>query len=457
MFNLSKRSKYLLIVVFLLFCFIFRKTLKDILYNKYNKVMNVEIFKLENGLTVGFDFMQDVQTVSVELCVKTGSLNENSENNGISHFLEHMAFKGTEKRTAFQIAHEIDMIGSYINAYTSKDVTCYYIKSIDKYIEKDLDILSDIIQNSIFDKKELEVERGVILQELAASLDSPEDLNYNNFMENAFKDSAIGRTVLGPKENIEKISREDILKYVHENYYAENMFLSIAGKFDKVEVKSLITKYFNNLKSKKIERIEEKFHFTPSISVKDKRDLKQMQYLIGFEAPSYKNQKDWYIIDILNTILGSGMSSRLFQEVREKRGLVYSVYSGSMSFPENGLVYIYAGLEPAKLDELNKVLKQELKRISKDISDEEMEKARNQALSDIAMSSESSKSRSARLVYSMIRYGRYISNEEVVKNIESVTKKEVMNIAEKLFSSKPIISILSGEKNVNKLIDLLRD
>lgn len=450
-----KISNILISLIFLIFLiFLIAKYFN---LNTSHYMNNIKIFKTTNNITVGLDQMQHVKTISVMVCVKTGSVNENETNNGISHFLEHMAFKGTKTRTAFEIAKEIDLIGAYINAYTSKETTCYYVKSIDKHLEKSIDILSDIMQNSTFDEKELETERGVILQELAASLDSPDDVNYNNFMKQAFGDSSLGRTILGPKKNIEKITRDEIIKYVDDYYYAENIFITVAGNINKEETEKLINKYFSKIKSKKNESKDIKFEYKAGINVSHKKDLEQMQFLIGFEAPSYKNQNEWYKIDILTNILGSGMSSRLFQEIREKRGLVYTIYSGEMSFVENGLVYIYAGLDPTKIEQLIKILKEELIKICDNISDEEMLKAKNQTTASIAMASESASSRGSRMAYSLIRYGKYISDDEIIQKIENTTKEDVENIAKQIFNSKFTVSILSGNKNKEEIEKIIKN
>lgn len=402
---------------------------------------SVKINHLKNNLTVAVDEMNDIQTASIYFCVYTGSLSETKDMNGISHFLEHMAFKGTEKRTAFQIAEEVDQIGAYINAYTSKEMTCYYIKLIDKYLEKGFDIISDIVQNSIFDPKEIEIERGAIIEELLMYLDSPGDVNYNNFMMNAFGDTPIGRDIIGSIENIKRFDQNDLKNYENDHYHTGNMILAVSGNVKEQEVLSLSEKYFNKLKPKKTrnEYLEEKY--LGGLSIKTKENLEQMQFLLGFNTVGMKNRRSTYIYDLLSIVLGHGMSSRLFQEIREKRGLVYSVYSDLYSLKNNGLFMINLSSNPEKAQDFVPILKDEIKKISNTITEKEVEKAKNQILSQVVMSEESSNARASRMVSCLYNFDRFITNKEIFDDINSITKDEIEKFSEELFSSKPTISV----------------
>jgi predicted Zn-dependent peptidase len=393
----------------------------------------IKITTLENGFRIGTDAMKDVETVTVSLAIGIGSRFEEKNQSGISHFLEHMAFKGTEKRSALDIAKEIEMVGGYMNAFTSKENTVYYVKVLKEYLHLAIDILSDIIQNSIFANEEIERERGVILQELASGEDAPDDVVFDYYYETLFKEQPIGRPIIGNKETISAFQKEDFQNYIDTKYNAGNMVLAVAGNMEHENVVDLATKFFTKLK--KLEVIKPvPANYVGGEFIKPNKELNQVQFVLGYKGFSLFDDKI-YALKIANNVLGGGMSSRLFQEIREKRGLVYTVSSFESSFSDTGIFGIYAGTSPEKVSELREVINSELLKITGEIEDEEASKTITQIKASLLMSQESTSSRSQRLASNILVRNRYISNEEVISNFTKVTKNDIQNAMQEVNSS----------------------
>lgn len=323
--------------------------------------MSINITHLENGFRVGTDEMHEVETIAVSLAIGVGSRFESEDGlTGISHFLEHMAFKGTKRRTALDIAHEVENVGGYMNAYTSKEVTVYYIVALKENLELAIDILADIIQNSKFEQEEIEKERSVILQELANAEDTPDDIVFDYYYETLFPNQPLGRPIIGNKKTISSFQKQDFESYIGSKYHAGNMVLAVAGNAKHEKVVELANKFFTNLNPKKeVEIIPATYKGGEFI--KPNKELSQVQFVMGFKGfPTMHPQT--YPLKIANNILGSGMSSRLFQEIREKRGLVYTISSFENSFKDSGIFGIYAGTSPESLKELQDVLSFRIKK-----------------------------------------------------------------------------------------------
>jgi len=403
-----------------------------------------KITTLPNGLRVACDEMHEVESVSVGVFVNTGSCNETVEINGISHFLEHMAFKGTKKRTARQIAEEFEGIGGRINAYTSKEKTVYYAKVLKQHAEYAVEFLADILQNSTFDKVELEKERGVILQEIAMTNDTPDDVVFDYFQQTAFPDQAMGRSILGPEKNIKKFKREDFSKYIGRQYNYSNMAVVAAGAVKETDLVKWSKKYFTDLGSAKVKPVE-KAKYQGGEFKKEKK-LEQVNLVLGFEGISYLD-KNYYTSQILAMILGGGMSSRLFQEVRENRGLAYSIYAFNYAHHNAGLFGIYAGTTPDKANELIVATYDEMKKICEKVSDVEMQRVKTQFEASLLMAKESTSSRMQKLGSDILSYGRIISDKEVMEKISVVKKTDVTNFAQKIFNnSKPTFAAIGRVK-----------
>ncbi len=406
-----------------------------------------QITTLPSGLRVATDEMKDVETVSVGVFVNTGSRNEIPEINGISHFLEHMAFKGTTKRSAKQIAEEFEGIGGRINAYTSKEKTVYYAKVLKQHAEFAVEFLADILQNSTFDKVELEKERGVILQEIAMTNDTPDDIIFDYFQETAYPEQPLGRSILGPVKNIKKFSREDFSDYIGKQYNYKNMAVVAAGNIKEKDLVKWVKKYFTSLGTNKIKACEApKYH---GGDFRKEKKLEQINLVMGFKGLSYLDP-DYYAAQILAMILGGGMSSRLFQEVREQRGLAYSIYAFNHSHYDAGIFGIYAGTTPEKTNELISATSSEIKKICEKISDKELQRVRTQFEAGLLMAKESTSTRMQRLGGEILSHDRLISDQEVMKKVVAVRKADVTKLAEKIFSGPKMtfaaIGKMSGVK-----------
>ncbi len=408
-----------------------------------------EITTLPNGLRIAADEMKEVETVSVGVFVNTGSRNEAIEINGISHFLEHMAFKGTVKRNARQIAEEFEGIGGRINAYTSKEKTVYYAKVLKQHAEFALEFLADILQNSTFDKIELEKERGVILQEIAMTNDTPDDIIFDYFQEVAYPKQALGRSILGPTKNIKKFNRDHFVDYINKQYNYRNMAVVAAGNIKESDLVKWSKKYFTNLGSNKI-KAPEAAKYQGGDFRKEKK-LEQINLVMGFKGLSHLD-KDYYASQILAMILGGGMSSRLFQEVRENRGLAYSIYAFNSVHQDSGIFGIYAGTTPEKADELISATRDEIKKICEKISDKELQRVRTQFEASLLMAKESTSTRMQRLGGDILSYDRLLSDQEVIKKILAVKKSDVTKLAEKIFTgSKPTFAAIGKVKSIKKI------
>jgi predicted Zn-dependent peptidase len=405
-----------------------------------------QIYKLPNQLRISVDEMKEVETVSIGVFVNTGSRNENLKINGISHFLEHMAFKGTKKRSAKQIAEEFEGIGGYINAYTSKEKTVYYTKVLKQHAEFAVEFLSDILQNSTFDNKELEKERGVILQEIAMTNDSPDDIIFDYFQSTAYGNQSLGQSILGSPENIKKFSRENFINYINDQYNYRDIAIVGSGSIKEGNLVKWSEKYFNNLGKNKIKPLEINKYKGGEL-LKEKK-LEQVNLIIGFDGLSY-NHQDYYKIQVLAMILGGGMSSRLFQEIRENQGLAYSIYAFNYSFQDSGLFGIYAGTTPDKSNQLINSVKEQINKICKKIDKSELDRVKTQFQAGLLMSKESTSSRMQKLGSDIISYNKIISDKEIISKIRKITEKEISQLASKIFiNTKTTFSAIGNVKNI---------
>lgn len=399
----------------------------------------ITVTTLPNGLTVVTERMERVETVSFGAYVATGTRNESAEENGVSHFLEHMAFKGTQRRSAARIAEEIENVGGHINAYTAREQTAYYVKLLKEDLPLGVDIIGDILTHSTFLEQEVERERGVILQEIGQANDTPDDIIFDNFQETAFRDQPMGRPTLGTESLIASMKRETMMRYMQTHYTTRNMVIAAAGNLHHDQVLDLVQEHFRDLPD----------HQPPARSGctylggehRESRELDQAHLVLGFPSVSY-NDPAYHAVMLLSTVLGGGMSSRLFQEIREKRGLVYSVYSFALPFLDSGLFGIYAGTGEQEAAELVPVLLDELRRISQGISAEEIARARAQVKSSLLMSLESTGSRCEQIARQMQLFGRIIDTSETVAKIEAVDEAAMIRAAETLFRARPTLATI---------------
>ncbi len=380
--------------------------------------MTVEIHTLPNGMRIVTEHMPGLESAALGVWVSAGGRHETVEQNGIAHFLEHMAFKGTQRRTSLQIAEEIEDVGGYINAYTSREVTAYYARVLRNDVPLALDLIADIVLNPIFDPREIEVERGVILQEIGQAADTPDDIIFDWLQEQAFPEQPLGRTILGPAERVRAFDRADFDQFIGQHYGPEQLILSAAGAVDHDEVVRLAEAAFGHLKPV-AGGIPLPGQFAGG-EARVVKGLEQAHFTLALEAPGYRSD-EIYAAQIFATALGGGMSSRLFQEIREKRGLCYTIYSQVGSYDDTGLLTIYAGTSGEDVAELVGLTIDELKRSADTMTEAELARARAQMKAGLLMGLESPSSRAERLARLVAIWNRVPGLEETVAKIDAVT------------------------------------
>ena len=407
--------------------------------------MSVKVTTLKNGLRIASDHMSTVETATIGAWVAVGTRHEQPKLNGISHLLEHLAFKGTKKRTAFSIAEEIEAVGGQINAYTSRENTAYYAKVLKEDVALAIDIISDILQNSIMEESELERECEVVIQEIHQSHDTPDDVIFDHFQETAYPNQAIGRPVLGRADLIKNINRNTLMDYMKDQYSAPKIVIAAAGNVEHNYIVDLAEKSFCNLPHKLYTNYEPIKY--KGGDYREIRDLEQVHIVMGLDGVSYKDP-DYYSMSVLSTLLGGGMSSRLFQEVREKRGLVYSVYSFISNFEDGGIFGIYAGSGQNEVRELLPIICCEIQKLTENISDGEIDRARCQLKSSTLMALESTASRSEQIARQLQIFNRIIPVKEVIKRIEEVSATDLKRAAQRLLNSKLTFTALGAIQNI---------
>ncbi len=404
--------------------------------------------QLSNGLRLVYEKIPYVRSVSVGIWVGTGSRNETSENNGISHFIEHMLFKGTSKRSAKDIAECIDAIGGQINAFTGKECTCYYTKTLDTHLDIAVDVLSDMFFNSSFDSDDINVEKRVVIEEIGMYEDTPEELVHDIFSEMVWDGNPLGYPILGTEMCINKFDKDMILKYMNEFYTPYNTVISVAGNFDEIKLIELVNKYFQDWKFGKT--FSNKFssaQYKVNKIVREK-DTEQVHLCMGFEGIEHGNEKLYSLLS-LNNILGGGMSSRLFQNIREKRGLVYSIYSYPSTYQGSGLFVIYAGMNPEHLQTVIDLTKTELDLIIKDgITKDELAKTKEQLKGNYILGLESTSSRMNSIGKSELMLGKINTPEEILQKIDRVNMDSVDEMIKRVFDfEKMSISAVGSINN----------
>ncbi|MCC8483173.1 MAG: insulinase family protein [Rickettsia endosymbiont of Labidopullus appendiculatus] len=396
--------------------------------------------KLNNGLTVVTYHMPNIKSVAINLIVNVGSRYEQYSEIGISHFLEHMAFKGTTTRTAKQIAEEFDSIGGQFNAYTGHEQTVYYSKILSENCYTALEILADILQNSVFSEEEIAKEYQVILQEIACVQDNPDELIHEKFYSSAYENQALGRSILGTYDSLAKFDKEHFSNYIDKHYNAGNIYLSVAGNVEHQQIIEFAEKLFCSLKDKPNNHFE-KTRYTGGHSVITK-ELEQTTLVLGFESVPYFNIQQLYHTQALSLILGNGMSSRLFQQIREKLGLAYSIGSYNSSHYDSGIFGIYVSTSHDKLPFLAEQLVNEINNISVEIKDSEIDRAKIQLKTSIHIAQEDSSYKSEEIGKNFAVFGKYLPIEETIEYIMNITNRDIINIANKIFASKPTLSII---------------
>ena len=403
--------------------------------------MTVNLTTLSNGFRIVTEEMPGLQSAAIGIWVLAGARNERAEQNGVAHFLEHMAFKGTRRRSALQIAEAIEDVGGHINAYTSREVTAYYARVLKDDVPLSLDVLADFLRDSLFAPSEIEVERGVILQEINQALDTPDDIIFDWLQEKAYPDHPLGRTILGAEDCVRGFSRDDLLRFVDQHYRPGQMILAAAGAVDHAALVKAAEALFGDMTPGPLqEPPRARFH---GGETRTEKKLEQAHFALAFESPDYTDPRI-HAAQIYANALGGSMSSRLFQEIREKRGLCYTIFAQAGAYADTGMMTIYAGTSGAQVTGLAEITIDEMKRAAEDMRPDEIERARAQMKAGLLMGLESPSNRAERLARMLQIWGRVPSLEEVIEKIEAVTLDEVRTIAQQTVTRAPAALALYG-------------
>ncbi|WP_265515788.1 M16 family metallopeptidase [Nitratireductor luteus] len=400
--------------------------------------MGVEVSRLSNGLTVATETLPHMESVSLGIWVKSGSRNEREDEHGMAHLLEHMAFKGTGKRSALQIATDIEDVGGEINAATSVETTAFYARVLQDNLPLAIDILADILTDSKFEPAELEREQHVILQEIGAAHDTPDDVVFDRFTETAFRHQAVGRSILGTPETVESFTSSQLHGFLERQYGADRMVVVAAGGVKHDDFVREVESRLGTFRAKAETAAPQYAHYVGG-DYREHRDLMDAQIILGFEGRAY-HVRDFYASQVLSMILGGGMSSRLFQEVREKRGLCYAVYAFHWGFSDTGIFGVHAATGRSDIEELLPVILNELQRAGEKIDQAELERARAQYRAGLMMSRESSASRASQIARQLLLYGRPIEMEELIDRLSGLTVERLADLSARLFSSRPTVT-----------------
>jgi predicted Zn-dependent peptidase len=403
--------------------------------------LTVNLTTLSNGFRIVSEAMPGLQSAAVGIWVLAGARHEEARQNGIAHFLEHMAFKGTARRSALEIAEAIEDVGGYINAYTSREVTAYYARILKDDVPLAVDVLADILRNPAFDAREIEVERGVILQEIGQALDTPDDIIFDWLQERAYPDHPLGRTILGAEERVRAFGRADLEGFVDRHYRPGQMVLAAAGAVDHGALVRLAEEMFGDMVP------------APAVAAprarfmggefRREKALEQAHFALAFESPDYAHD-DIHAGQIYASALGGSMSSRLFQELRERRGLCYTIFAQAGAYADTGMLTIYAGTSAEEMGALANVTIDEMKRAAEDMSAAEVERARAQMKAGLLMGLESPSNRAERLARMLQIWGRVPDLGEVVERIDAVSLADVRRVAETTVARAPSALALYG-------------
>jgi len=401
--------------------------------------MTIQITTLNNGLRIVTDTMQDAESVVVGAWVGVGTRHEPWKANGVAHLVEHMMFKGTKNRSAYGLSAAIEKNGGMMNAHTTREETAYYARVLPEDTELACDIISDMLQNSLFQPKELEREKKVIIQEIGRDLDTPEDHLFDQMHQTAFPKQKIGRSILGTAKVIAALPRGDAADYVKKFYHAGNMVVVGSGKIEHADFVAMVKKRFGRLRQGSKPQSDKAKVFSGVRLIP--KPTEQLHIIMGFAGAGFRHP-DIYATQLLSILLGGSSSSRLFQKIREKRGLVYTISSGHSPFSDAGIFQIYAGTDPQRIQELIPVVCEELKDVTKNITPSELARAKAQWRADMLMGQESVMRRAEVLGHQILAFNKPRAIKDIVARVMTVTKNDVQDIAGKLISRKPVVAAL---------------
>ncbi len=408
----------------------------------------IKIRKLDCGVRVVMEKISHVQSISIGVWTKAGSCDEVEKISGISHLIEHMMFKGTEKRTAKQIAEDVDKIGGQINAFTGKEATCYYMKTLSSNADKAVDILLDMFLNSKFDKNELKKEKKVICEEIKMIQDSPEDDVHDMICELVFKGNPLGKSIIGTPTSLERITQNSIIKYMEEEYTRDSIVVSVSGNFDEDSICNLFEGRLKNLKEKKATKTYDEAPYEPRYKVKVK-DIEQTHLCVATKGIKLDDER-YYAFALLNNIMGGSMSSRLFQNIREEKGLAYSVYSMTSSFSDMGYFNIYAGVSHDKIKDVILGIKEELEELRRNaVTEEELSTAKEQLKSSYIFGLENVNGRMFSIGKNTILLNKTYTPEEIINNIDKVTIKDIIEASKLIDDIKKYSCAIITNKKID--------
>jgi predicted Zn-dependent peptidase len=402
------------------------------------EVRNIRRQKLPNGLTIITEQMQHIRSASIGIWLQTGSRDEDAEWNGISHFLEHMVFKGTKNRTAEEIARQVDSIGGNMDAFTAKECICFNVKVLDEHVPIALDILSDLVLNPTFDTADIARERGVIMEEIKMDEDNPDYLVHEIFTQNFWKDHPLGKPILGTKETVKRFERAPVVEAYGHRFAPGNIIVSAAGNLDHDRLVELVTGHFEPMKPMKNGFHSSAPKIVSRIILRNKKALEQVQLCLGVPAHPIAHEKR-HAGYILNTLLGGGMSSRLFQNIRERQGLAYSIYSDLNPYRDTGCLAVYAGTSLASASKVVQSVVSEFRKLKAEpVPEEELRRSKAQLKGSLMLSLESSTARMSNLARQEMYFDRFYDLDELIEKIEAVTTEDITSLANEFFKTESV-------------------
>lgn len=402
---------------------------------------------LSNGLRIVTEQIDSVKSISVGIWVKTGSRNETKEQAGVTHFLEHMLFKGTKSRTAFDIALSMESVGGFLNAFTSSEYTCYYARCVDQEIDRALDVLSDMVLNPSFPEEEVEKEKKVVIEEMKMYRDSPDDYLFEEFTTKMFDGHQLGRPILGFEETVSSFTREDLYNYMKDRYRPGNLLVSVAGNVNHDKVVELVSSYFESLPASEVVNEEQPMKEMSTDKLLLTKAIEQTHYLLGRRGMNF-NHDDKYLLLLANTVLGGGMSSRLHQNVREKYGYCYSIQTFNQSYSDSGIWGVYVGTDKEYVEHVHELVVAELNKIREElVPEKELKEAKSQLKGKLLLSQENTSNRMMRMAKSELYFGRFVTLDELEENIDKVTAEEILEFSKDFFDQKHFMeAVLSPEE-----------
>lgn len=388
---------------------------------------------LDNGLTIVTEHTPAVKSVSVGIWAKTGSRNETEQQSGVTHFLEHMLFKGTKDRSSYDIAMSMESVGGYLNAFTSSEYTCYFSRCLDTELDRALDVLSDMVLHPSFPEEEIEKEKNVVIEEMKMYRDSPKDYLLEEFVAQSFPNHPLGRSTLGVEETVSSFTRQDLYDYMEDRYQPSNLLISVAGNAKHQQVVELTASAFDEVESKELRELDQSLTDYEVKSTELNKAIEQTHLVMGRRALNY-DHKDKFKLLLANTVLGSGMSSRLHQNVREKYGYCYTITSFNQSYQDTGLYGVYAGTDREYVDHLRELVNKELKELRTEaIPEKELSEAKSQLKGKLLLSLESTSNRMSRLAKNEIYFNRYKTLDELTQKIDAVQADEIQEFSQSFF------------------------